>query len=113
MNLKYLETFVVSGLTVTGISYFGNSVNPALGGILSGIPISIPAMLTIASVSNQKDFILHASIMVALLTFVTFLCWYVYTKWNWKNTHAVGFSMVIWFIGAFLYYFFDIKQKQG
>ena len=55
MNLKYLETFIVSGLTVTGISYFGNSVNPALGGILSGIPISIPAMLTIASVSNQKD----------------------------------------------------------
>ena len=76
--LQYIQTFILAGSTVTGISYLGNTVNPLLGGILSGIPISIPSMLLINEASKKQEFIYSATLMVALLSVVTFICWYLY-----------------------------------
>lgn len=108
--LEYLQTFIISGTTVTGISLLGNSFNPALGGILSGIPISIPSMLLINSISRQKKFIFSANIMVALLAVVTFLCWFFYVKLNWSNMKSVIVSTTIWLIGGIIYYFLIINK---
>lgn len=108
--LEYIQTFFISGATVTGISLLGNSFNPALGGILSGIPISIPSMLLINSVARQKKFIFSANIMVALLAVVTFLCWFFYVKLNWSNTKSVIVSSTIWLFGGLIYYFLIIYK---
>ena len=45
--MKYVETFLLSGATVTGITYVGNHLNPLAAGIISGVTISIPSMLLI------------------------------------------------------------------
>ena len=108
--IQYLQTFILSGLTVTGIQYLGNSANPLLGGILSGIPISIPSMLLISSLSKQKQFIFSANIMVALLAIVTCLCWYLFTKLNWSSYHAVLLSTGLWLCCALLYFYFVVKK---
>lgn len=108
--LEYIQTFIIAGTTVTGISLLGNEFNPALGGILSGIPISIPSMLLINSVARQKKFILSANIMVALLSVVTCLCWYLYNRAGWKNYQAVALSIFVWFLGGLVYYFYLIKK---
>ncbi len=107
---EYIQTFVLSGLTVSGISYIGNAINPLLGGILSGIPISIPSMLLIQGSEKQKKFILSASIMVAFLSVITILCWYLYDKLNYSAVMSVSISMIIWFIGGILYYFYVVKK---
>jgi hypothetical protein len=107
---KYLSTFLMAGATVTGIEYLGNAVNPLLGGILSGIPISIPSMLLITNLASQKKFIFSASIMVALLAVVTVMCWFLYVKMGMKNTHAVIISTVVWTIGGLIYYFMVVKK---
>ena len=104
-KIEYIITFLISGTTVTGISYLGNSVNPLLGGILSGIPISIPSMLLIRHVSKQKDFILAASIMVGLLGIVTFLCYFMYVKLDISNYLSVFISSFVWCLGGILYYY--------
>ncbi len=109
-TMEYLQTFILSGSTVAGISYIGNTINPLLGGILSGIPISIPSMLLIQGSEKQKKFILSASIMVAFLSVITVLCWYLYDKLNYSAVMSVSISMVIWLIGGILYYFYIIKK---
>lgn len=107
---KYIQTFVLAGATVSGIEYLGNSVNPLLGGILSGIPISIPSMLLINSIAKQKEFIYSANIMVALLAVVTCLCWYLFAKLNWSNYHAVALSTGIWAFCALVYYYMIVRK---
>lgn len=108
--VTYLQTFILAGTTVTGISYLGNAVNPLVAGILSGIPISIPSMLLIKGTEKQKKFILAASIMVALLSVITFLCWFLYDKRNVSAWNSVIISMVIWSIGGGIYYYYMIKK---
>ena len=109
MELKYIITFIVSGLTVSGISYFGNVIDPALGGILSGIPISIPAMLTITQEKNRKNFIWNAALMVALLSVITFACALLYIYYDIGAWVSVIISMCLWFIGAGIYYKYQVK----
>ena len=106
----YIQTFIVAGSTVTGISYLGNSINPLIAGILSGIPISIPSMLLINGTEKQKKFILSASIMVALLSIITILCWFLYVKRNYTATKSVVISMIGWVIGGIIYYFYMVKK---
>ena len=107
---EYIQTFVLAGLTVTGIQYLGNAVDPKLGGILSGVPISIPAMLLIKNLGKKKEFIETASIMVTILAGITILCWYLLTKLKWTSHSSVEISIVIWVIISLLYYFLYIKK---
>ena len=108
--LQYIQTFILAGSTVTGISYLGNTVNPLLGGILSGIPISIPSMLLINEASKKQEFIYSATLMVALLSVVTFICWYLYAKAKFTAKNSVIISFLIWSVGSALYYFLIVKK---
>ena len=103
--VNYLNTFLISGSIVTGISYLGNSINPFIAGILSGIPISIPSLLLIVNKENQKTYLFSATIMGVLLSIVIFQCYYLYVKLNYNASRAVTISMITWGIGATLYYF--------
>ena len=106
----YLKSFIMAGSVVAGIDYLANEVDPALAGVLSGIPISIPSILLVKKASDSKEFIWDASLMITLLTVITYLTWYLYVKKNVEKKRAVKISMSIWFIFAMLYYFFVVKK---
>lgn len=108
--LKYVETFILSGLTVSGISYVGNNLNPLAAGIISGIPISIPSMLLIKGRQNQQQFIWSAFIMVSFLAIITGLCAFLFTKMKMSANASVAISFVSWCIGGYIYYLYIKKN---
>ena len=112
-NLEYLQTFLVAGFTVSGISYLGNTMNPLLAGILSGIPISIPSLLLIRNEKCAKEFIFSASIMVTVVWLITILCWYLYVKLNLSVKKAVTISIISWLICACIYYLCVVNGKKS
>lgn len=105
----YLKSFLMAGSVVAGIEYLANEVDPALAGVLSGIPISIPSILLVKKASDSKEFIWDASLMITILTLVTYLTWYLYVKQNVEKETAVAISMSIWGVFAILYYVFIVK----
>ena len=109
---KYLETFILSGATVSGISYVGNHMNPLAAGIISGIPISIPSMLLIDGRKNREQFIWSAFIMVGFLTIITGLCAYLMHNTTWTDIHCITISFISWCAGAFIYYLYINGKKH-
>ena len=110
---QYLATFVIAGGTVTAISYIGNHMNPLIGGIVSGIPISIPSMLLIHKHKDQIKFISSAYLMLILLTVATILCWVSMRYWKFNAPTAVGLSVGVWVVGALVYYFATVRGRGG
>ncbi len=110
--MKYLETFLISGATVTGISYVGNNMNPLAAGIISGVPISIPSMLLIHGKENRSKFIWSAFVMVSFLAVITGLCAFLFIKLNLTAAMAVGVSFFSWCFGAYIYYLYIMKHKK-
>ncbi len=110
--LKYLETFILSGSTVTGISYVGNNMNPLAAGIISGVPISIPSMLLIKGRSNREKFIWSAFVMVSFLAVITGLCTFLFTKVRMSANKSVAISFISWCIGGFIYYLYIQKNSK-
>jgi hypothetical protein len=109
--IQYISTFLISGSTVTGISFLGNLVDPAAAGVISGIPISIPSTLLIKGKDKQKAFIWSAFLMVSLLAIITGLCAYLIIKVNMDSVIAVILSFIAWVIGAAIYYNTVIVKK--
>ena len=104
--LQLVETFLIAGTTVSGITYVGNNMNPLAAGIISGVPISIPSMALIHGRNNQKKFIWSAFIMVAFLTLITGLCALLMYKTNLSDIYCIVISFLSWCIGAFIYYLY-------
>jgi len=109
---KLIETFLISGTTVTGINYVGNHFSPLAAGIISGVPISIPSMALIKGRSNQKKFIWSAFIMVGFLTIITGLCAYLMHNTTWTDIRCITISFISWCIGAFIYYLYINGKKK-
>lgn len=110
--LKYLETFILSGATVTGISFIGNQYNPLAAGIVSGIPVSIPAMLLIDGKANRKEFIWSAFAMVSFLALITGFCAFLFDTMNLSAIKSVIISFLTWCLGGFLYYQFIRRRSK-
>jgi len=111
--VKYVTTFLISGSTVTGISFLGNMISPAAAGVISGIPISIPSTLLIKGKNKQKDFIWSAFLMVTLLAIITGLCAFLIIKIEMNSVEAVIISFITWCIGAFIYYKTMVEKKNN
>ena len=109
---KLISTFIIAGTTVSGISYVANNLNPLAAGIISGVPISIPSMALIDNRNNQKQFILSAVITVAYLTLITGICAILMHKTNLSYIICIIISMLIWCIGAFIYYIYISKNVK-
>lgn len=110
--VKYITTFLISGSTVTGISFLGNLVSPAAAGVISGIPISIPSTLLIKGKNKQKDFIWSAFLMVSLLAIITGFCAFLIIKVDMNSIQAVIISFISWCIGAYIYYKTMVEKKK-
>ena len=111
--VKLIETFLLSGATVTGISYVGNHFNPLAAGITSGVPISIPSMALINGRSNQKKFIWSAFIMVSFLSLITGLCALLMYKTSLSDLYCIIISFLSWCFGAFIYYLYIYGKNKG
>ena len=109
---KLVETFLLSGATVTGITYVGNHFNPLAAGIISGVPISIPSMGLIKGRSNQQKFIWSAFIMVSFLSLITGLCALLMYKTTLSDIHCILISFLSWCLGAFIYYLYIYGKKK-
>ncbi len=109
---KLMETFVLSGATVTGITYVGNHFNPLAAGIISGIPISIPSMALIKGRSNQQKFIWSAFVMVCFLAIITGLCAYLMLKTSLSDIYCIAISFLSWCLGAFIYYLYIYGKNK-
>ena len=48
--------------------------------------------------------------MVALLSVVTFVCWYLYAKAKFTAKNSVIISFLLWSVGAVIYYFYIVKK---
>ena len=109
---SYVATFLVSGATVTAVSYIGNHMNPLLGGIVSGIPISIPTMLLIRKRNAQVQFIASATLMLVLLTLATVICYVALKVWRMSAPASVALSVGTWVAGAAAYYLYAVGQAK-
>ena len=110
--IHYLETFGISGATVTGISFVGNKLNPLAAGIISGIPISIPSMLLITGKQARKEFIWSAFIMVSFLAIITGFCALLFNHFELSASLSVTISFLSWCAGGYTYYLY-ITRKRG
>ena len=111
--LHYLETFGLSGATVTGISYVGNKLNPLAAGIISGVPISIPSMLLITGKQARKEFIWSAFIMVSFLAIITGFCALLFNHFELSASLSVSISFLTWCAGGYLYYIYITRKTHG
>jgi hypothetical protein len=112
LMLRSLETFILSGATVSGISYVGNQMNPLAAGIISGIPISIPSMLLINGRKNREQFIFSAFVMVSWLAVITGLCSFLFAYIKLSADVSVGICFVSWCIGGYIYYLYISKKSN-
>ena len=101
-----IQTFLIAGTTVAGISYVANNLNPLAAGIISGVPISIPSMLLIKDRSSQKKFIWSAFVMVSFLALVTGLCAFLMHNTVLSDVKSVLVSFAAWITGALMYYMY-------
>ena len=110
---EYIETFILAGATVSGISYVGNNLNALAAGIISGVPISIPSMLLIKDRKNQEKFIWSAFVMVSWLSIITGFCAFLFNHLKLSAILAVSISFISWCIGGYIYYLYISKKQHS
>ena len=94
--------FMIGGLTVAGISYFGNSqINPILAGIIAAMPIGMPSSIFVSN-SKVELYSKNLLLMSVVLFAVTTTNWYFISILKWTKYKSVGVSMILYFVGAAL-----------
>ena len=103
--------FMIGGLTVAGISYFGNSnINPILAGVIAAMPIGMPSSIFVKD-SKVAQYSKNLLLMSIVLFAVTTTNWYFISILKWTKYKSVGVSMVLYFVGAALMGF--VTQSGG
>jgi len=96
--------FVIGGLTVSGISFFANSLNnPLLGGIIASIPIGMPSTIFVKDASVQS-YTWNLLVMSSVLLLATFINWVLINKVKYDKYLSVFISMMVWAVIGGAYY---------
>lgn len=92
------KEFLIGGTTVVAISYFGNSVDPLLAGLLGGIPLALPSLYFVTGEQNVKavSTTLLFSTFLLFLTVVTFYALHYSKKVVIPKNRALVISMSVW-----------------
>ena len=94
--------FMIGGLTVAGISYFGNSdINPILAGVVAAMPIGMPSSIFVKD-SKVAQYSKNLLLMSIVLFAVTTTNWYFISILKWTKYKSVGASMALYFVGALI-----------
>ena len=95
--------FLIGGLTVAGIGYFGNTAaNPAIAGVIAAMPIGMPSSIFVKD-SKVGGYAWNLLMMSFVLQFVTFTNWYLIVHAGWSKFHSVGMSMLLYLMGSYAY----------
>ena len=95
--------FMIGGLTVAGISYFGdNSTYPALAGVIAAVPIGMPSSVFVAD-KKVAAYSWNLLMMSIVLIFTTFTNWYYISELKWSKYRSVLVSLATFIVLAALY----------
>ena len=90
--------FIIGGLTVAGIAYFGNNVaNPAIAGLIGALPVGMPSSVFVDDV-KVESYAYNLMLMSIPLLLSTILNWYLIAKMKFTKYKSVGISMLLFII---------------
>ena len=110
-----LTEFLIGGVAVSTISYFGNHLSPVLAGLIGGIPIALPSLYFINNDRNIK--LVSTTLLVSsLLLFITVVVFYylrfIRSPASSKN-QAIVQSMLFWLVVTIILWKSRIPNKLG
>ena len=90
--------FIIGGLTVAGIAYFGNNVtNPAIAGLIGALPVGMPSSVFVDD-AKVESYAYNLMLMSIPLILATILNWYLIAKMKFTKYKSVGISMLLFII---------------
>lgn len=95
--------FIIGGLTVAGIAYFGNNAtNPAIAGLIGALPVGMPSSVFVDD-AKVESYAYNLMLMSIPLLLATILNWYLIAKMKFTKYKSVGISMLLFvMIGAII-----------
>jgi hypothetical protein len=102
---KFLQSvpgqFIIGGLTVAGIAYFGNNAtNPAIAGLIGALPVGMPSSVFVDD-AKVESYAYNLMLMSIPLILATILNWYLIAKMKFTKYKSVGISMLLFImVGA-------------
>jgi hypothetical protein len=90
--------FVIGGLTVSGIGYFGNIVsNPALAALIAAVPIGMPSTVFIDN-SKIEGYSYNLVLMTVVLLIASLSNWLLISKLKYDKYKSVSISLLVFII---------------
>ena len=90
--------FIIGGLTVAGIAYFGNNAtNPAIAGLIGALPVGMPSSVFVDD-AKVESYAYNLMLMSIPLLLATILNWYLIAKMKFTKYKSVGVSMLLFII---------------
>jgi len=90
--------FIIGGLTVAGIAYFGNNAaNPAIAGLIGALPVGMPSSVFVDD-AKVESYAYNLMLMSIPLLLATILNWYLIAKMKFTKYKSVGVSMILFII---------------
>ena len=90
--------FLIGGLTVSGIGYFGNVVsNPALAALIAAVPIGMPSTVFIDN-SKIEGYSYNLVLMTVVLLIASLTNWLLISKLKFNKYQSVGYSLLIFIV---------------
>ena len=90
--------FIIGGLTVAGIAYFGNNAtNPAIAGLIGALPVGMPSSVFVDD-AKVESYAYNLMLMSIPLILATILNWYLIAKMKFTKYKSVGISMLLFII---------------
>ena len=92
--------FIIGGLTVAGIAYFGNhATNPAIAGLIGALPVGMPSSIFVDD-AKVESYAYNLMLMSIPLILATILNWYLIAKMKFTKYKSVGVSMLLFIIAG-------------
>uniref|UniRef100_A0A6C0C6C6 Uncharacterized protein n=1 Tax=viral metagenome TaxID=1070528 RepID=A0A6C0C6C6_9ZZZZ len=90
--------FIIGGLTVAGIAYFGNhATNPAVAGLIGALPVGMPSSVFVDD-TKVESYAYNLMMMSIPLILATILNWYLIAKMKFTKYKSVGMSMLLFVV---------------
>ena len=90
--------FLIGGLTVAGIGYFGNVVsNPALAALIAAVPIGMPSTVFIDN-NKIEGYSYSLVLMTVVLLTVSITNWLFISKFHFSKYKSVAISMLLFVV---------------
>jgi len=92
--------FIIGGLTVAGIAYFGNNAtNPAIAGLIGALPVGMPSSVFVDD-EKVESYAYNLMLMSIPLILATILNWYLIAKMKFTKYKSVSVSMLFFIIAG-------------